>query len=945
MISKFAVSRLVTPIWLCVVMGVGLPILAPMSAQAVVTKKTPSSNYEAALTALKNDQTQTAIILLKNEIQANPNNVAARMLLGRTYIDMREGELAERELRAARRSGADPDLVMTLLGEAYLIKNTPQRVLDEVLPGFRSNELEAKVQILRGKAYLRLSKFSNADEAFNKAAELNPKSVDPYIGLAGIQVEQLRYRDALAILERTRKIDPVSRDVMITRGDVKRMSGDLSGALADYNAVADIEPKNINVRLTRAAVLIDMGKFDAALRDINATLAILPYHPQAKYLLAAVLGAKGDVAGAKKALAEAATILASISPESLTAERDRVMLAGAVAFQRGNAEEARKFLTLYVSMAPNDPSGRRLLAATQIHLGSFSDAVDHLKIIVQGLPDHVPSLNLLAQAYLGLNDMDRAAETLKRSISLAPQIASTHAMLGRVYQSQGKLDDAIGEYNTALRLQPGLRAAQGGLISANLQAGRGDAAGKAAEALLKATPNDPAIHNLAGLAAKKNGNYNLAKSYFLNAIKKDSAYVAAYLNLAELHLQLGENALAQARFQEVLKKQPKNVSAFVGMGRMAEAQKNIKAAQGWYERAKLAEPANPDPWARLINLQAQAKNYDTAIALGKDYASKYPENYEVKKALGLALVKGDKLVEAEQVYQYLVDVAPDRASALYELAVVRQMSGNMPGARQALLNAIAWNGKYAPAFIALMQLEAKAGDLKNIANLGKQLREVSPDLADAALGQSYLISSRYDLAEAAFRSGLNRTPGNWNLAAGLYKSLLKGGKAPEALAVMEGWKKSHPKDQRTDLLLASGYLQAGKAATAIPIYERLIAAQPNNPALLNDLAWAYHLIKDPRAAKVAEQAYRLAPQSAGIIDTLGWIWVRNGQAGKALPLLRQAQARDAQNPAISYHLASALEALGRHEEARTEVAKALKMSANFDGADQARLMMKRLSAK
>lgn len=317
MTSKFSVSRLAMPIWLCAVMGSGLSGLMPTAAQAVAAAKTQSSNYEAALTALKNDQTQTAIIQLKNEIQANPNNVAARMLLSRTYLDMHEGELAERELRVARRSGADPDLVMTLLGEAYLIKNTPQRVIDEVLPGFRSSELESKVQVLRGKAYLRLSKFANADEAFNRAAELNPKSVDPYIGLAGIQVEQLRYRDALEILERTRKIDPVSRDVMITRGDVKRMSGDLPGALADYNAVADLEPKNINVRLTRAAVLIDTGKFDAALSDINAALAILPYHPQAKYLLAAALGAKGDAAGAKKALAEAATILASISPESL----------------------------------------------------------------------------------------------------------------------------------------------------------------------------------------------------------------------------------------------------------------------------------------------------------------------------------------------------------------------------------------------------------------------------------------------------------------------------------------------------------------------------------------------------------------------------------------------------------------------------------------------------
>lgn len=916
--------------------------LAPGTVLAA--NQTGTSNYEAALASLNRGEDQTAVVLLKNELQKNPDNVAARLLLGKAYISQGQGQAAERELRAARLRGADADLVQLYLGEAYLAADTPQRVLDEVLPGYRNAETEAKVQLLRGRAYLLNDQSLYAEEAFTKAADLNPKSVEPYIGLSGVKVNQLNYRQALGIIDQAKAIDPTSTNVMATRGDILRLMGDTKGALESYNAVIRLQPKSYGVKLTRAAVLLDMGNYEAALGDINAVLAVAPTSPQANYLLSVGLAAKGDSQGAKVALDDAAAVLKSLAPELPTTQREVIKLSGLVAFQRGNMEEANKYMNLYVTRAPHDQAGRQLLASVQIRLKNFSEAIDQLKGILINSPNDAQALVLLGQAYQGLGDMSHAIDAYKQASVLRPQAADIHLMLGKAYHVRGNATGALQEYILAAQANPRLKEARILVVATEINLGRAQDAAKSAHGLLTDYPNDPEAYNLAGIAFQGIGNIEDSRKNFAKAIEKNPGFIPGYRNLAEIYYQTGDYGQSARQYQEILKRSPNNQSAFMGLGRLAEKQKNVKAAQGWYDRARLAGPQNPAPWSSMINLRMQSKDYNGAIALGQDYVSKYPDNYEIKKALGLALVKADKLVEASHVYQDVVDVAPDRAQALYELAVVNQMGGNINGARQALFNAIAWNSKYAPAYIALIQMETKAGNLKNAANLGKQLKEVSPKLADAALGQGYLSVGSFALAEQSFRSGLARDGNDWGMTSGLYQSLLQGGKVAQAIDIMERWKQAHPKDAAAEPMLAAGYLRVGKPAKAIPIYEKLNAAYPNNPAFLNDLAWSYHLVKDERAQKCAEQAYKLAPQSPAIMDTFAWILVQDGQAARGLPLLRQAQARDSQNPAISYHLAAALEALGRKEEAKVELLKALKMASNFEEAPQARIMMKRLSA-
>jgi Tfp pilus assembly protein PilF len=56
------------------------------------------------------------------------------------------------------------------------------------------------------------------------------------------------------------------------------------------------------------------------------------------------------------------------------------------------------------------------------------------------------------------------------------------------------------------------------------------------------------------------------------------------------------------------------------------------------------------------------------------------------------------------------------------------------------------------------------------------------------------------------------------------------------------------------------------------------------------LAWLYFENGNSKARELAEKAYQLAPNSAGILDTYGWILVNEGSVAEGIELLQKAVA-------------------------------------------------------
>jgi predicted Zn-dependent protease len=114
--------------------------------------------------------------------------------------------------------------------------------------------------------------------------------------------------------------------------------------------------------------------------------------------------------------------------------------------------------------------------------------------------------------------------------------------------------------------------------------------------------------------------------------------------------------------------------------------------------------------------------------------------------------------------------------------------------------------------------------------------------------------------------------------------------------------------------------------------------------VLNNLAYLYAENFDSKAEalKLAQKAYRHAPGSPVVMDTLGYALLLNGRAEEARQMLDKAVARLPGNPTILYHLALACQKLGKKDEAVAYLKKALALG-EFPEMVRTRTLLEKLT--
>jgi predicted Zn-dependent protease len=98
---------------------------------------------------------------------------------------------------------------------------------------------------------------------------------------------------------------------------------------------------------------------------------------------------------------------------------------------------------------------------------------------------------------------------------------------------------------------------------------------------------------------------------------------------------------------------------------------------------------------------------------------------------------------------------------------------------------------------------------------------------------------------------------------------------------------------------------------------------------------------------LAERAYARAPQSPAIMDTLGWILVRNGETTRGVELLREAAAKAPNQGDIRFHMAAALAQAGNAAEAKKELEDILggaESLQNFTKRKEAEALLQKLTS-
>ena len=883
----------------------------------------------------KNDN-KAAMIQLKNALQTDPNLGEARFLLGKALFDSGNPVAADVELRKADELKYSVDQVTPLLAKTQLLLGQTKKVIDDLAKvQLTSPEGKADLQTSVGVAYLMTGKSDAAQAAFDAAIAAVPGYGPAVLGQARIKAGNRDLPGALALLDSTLEKSPKLHDAWQLKGDILNAQGEAKGASDAYRKALEIKPDYVPAHSALISHLLETGSLDEAGKQIEALKKIAPTHPQTTYLQAQLLYRQKNFKSALETIQQHLKVV----PESTLG----LQLAGAIAYELTSYATAETYLQKALPKTPELGLARRLLIATYLRSGQPAKALSTLQPVLGKIDKDSNMLALAGEVFMQNGDVEKAGAYFTKAAVLDPENKVKKTSVALSHLAKGETDTAYRELEEIASLDTGINADMA-LIASQLRARKFDQALKSIDGLEKKQPNNPLPHNLRGTVLVGKGDLTGARKSFEKALAIDPAYFPAAASLANLDLADKKPEEAKKHFDGVVAKDPKNVQALLALAELrAKTGGKADEVAELINKAIAANPNEATPRLALIGLYLGAKDAKKAVTAAQDALAVLPDHADVLDAAGRAQQAAEDFNQALATYGKLAGLMPTSVQPHLRMAEVHVAAKNKEAAMQSLRRALSIKADSIEAQRGIMMLDLDAGRTTEALNTARQIQKQRPKEAVGYVleGDAHALKKAWQDAATVYRTGIKQS-GATELAVKLHAVLMAGGGTGEADKFADGWIKDHAKDLQFRLYLAEAANARKDYTSASKHYRFLLEAQPNNPAMLNNLAWSSAQIKDPKAIEYAEKAYKLAPDQAAIVDTLGGLLVDSGDMARGLELLQKAVSLAPQAAEIRLNLAKALVKAGKKDEAKKELNELVKLGDKYPAQAEVDKLLKSL---
>lgn len=920
------------------VAGIALVSVLGLACGGALADQSEALEYlNDARSYLEQGDVRAAIIQLKNAVRADPDNGAARFALGEAYIKGGDPVSAEKELRLAGQHGIAEERVAPLLAQALVMQNKVEEMLQEVPRGQRAAAAEGEVLLWHGYGHSARGAMDAAVAAFTEAARLLPEDPRPRLGLAQLAIQRRDLDQAAAAAAEAVRLSQSAHtraEALALQGEIKRLAGDDAAAARLFDEALLANPANQTALVGRAMRLLAAGNSKDAEPDVRRVLEANPLHPVATYLLAVIQAERQQFDQALDTLG--AKVVDRYPPA--------LFLKATVHYKRSEFDHARSAIERYMALAGRDVNSQRLLGSIMLRQHDAEAAVPVLEAAAAAAPDDPQILGLLASAHMQRRDNEAAAQWLDKALEKAPKDAATLTRFALGQLHLGETDEAIATLESAAALDPDAKQALLLLAVAHLQGGGYDEALAAAAELERQMPDSPVPHNMAGGAHFAKKDFAAARAAFDAALAKDPDFTPAILNLARLERHLGNTAAARALCVRATEADAKGVRGYLGLAELDLAQGDKAAALGWLDKAIAAAPAAPEPRLQRIAMLLDGGEAQKALAAARELMQVAPDNPSTLTALAKAQWAAGELASAVTTLRRLANLLPASPQVQVELGRALVRHGNHQDAAAAFQRASQIDDSYLPAHAERAALAYKDGDKDEAGRIARSWSERHPQRPEGAVFLADILDrvGKGDEALGVLKAAAAKQVAA-PVAMRLSEMLAARGQAEEAVATLRAWSEAAEDPAPARTALGNLLLRLKRYDAAMAEYEPLAGEPDAGPTVLNNLAWLYGQKGDPRALALAERAHRLAPKSPEVADTLGYLLVRDNQVDRGLALLQRAHEKLKAAPEVRFHLAVALDAAGRRDEARRLLADLVAEQAQFEEAAAAQELHRRLA--
>ena len=658
----------------------------------------------------------------------------------------------------------------------------------------------------------------------------------------------------------------------------------------------------------------------------------------------------------------------------------RVEPRSAIAFQRlglmwleeGAPFRAAAYLLKAQDLTPNDLETKVTLARALFGLGRLGEARQLALTVLEQSPDQDEALILLADTDRTQADLEATEERLakaarpdtaafqmasgnvatqrgdfasaeisiRRAITLDPQSSLPHLAMAKLHLLQGKTEEAGEEFKAAVKLSRPRSNARLAFADFRMRSGAVDEAAEIFRESTKAAPDYlPAWQRLSEIAFNR-GKYGECLKLLENILARDAQNLEARIVQAKVWLATGQTQQAIEKLEDLCRTNPKVPQLNYELALAYLKDKNPSQATTVLRQAIAAKPDYVDAILLLGKVDLETGSAALTVRAMVDLLTNHPHLLSAEMLLMEAYLSSGRPSEAAAVVREQIRFYPQSADAYYRLGLILSQQNKSDEARAAFEKVLELAPGNLMAINQLVDLDIKKKDFDSgLARAEAELnRTPPPAVAYFMKGKVYAAEGKFDQAESPLLKALELDPdslGTYNLLISTY---LAANKISQAVHYLEALLSKNPKQTEAWISLALSYEKAGNFDKARDAYEKALSLNPDSAAALNNLAalCAERFNQLDRAYELAEKARSLEPVNAAIADTLGWILYKQHHYQEALRWIREAAEKVPDDPEIQFRLGVTSYMMGRPQEAKVALKKAVGAKAEFPGKDEAR---------
>lgn len=827
---------------------------------------------------LARDDVAGAVIDARNALKNNERSAAARLTLGRALTASGDFATAENELRRAREFGADES--RWAVADAALLE--ARRDLSALLARYKDTRLpdpdaHAALRLAVARAYRDQRQVEAAASVLDELQATKPDLVE-------VRVLRVRLAAAKGDVDAARRASielvqraPNDAQAWLLRADtLAQDTANRAEAVAAYRRALELRPRLLEAHANLISLLLDLNDHPAATAQAAAMRKALPDVALADFYAALVAYAGGEHLRVRE-LTQRMLRNPTSSPQVL-------YLAGMAELRLGSLAQAETLLARAVLLAPTAIESRRELAGILVRRARPEAALATLDPLLKLGVDDAGVWRYAGQAHSLAGNFRLADQAFARSVKLRPDDARNRVAVGQALIARGQVDPGLRELRSAAAADQASIDADLELVNTLALRERHDDALKALDALARKRPELAVVDQLRGRVLQARGDRAGARRAYEAALARDATMVMAADSLARLDATEGRIGDARKRYESLLKRDPRAPAVMLALAELSLREgAGYQQAGEWISKAVQANPLDVSVWRTAIALHRDTGDQPGALARARAALAAVPDDPTLlAQASSVQLEAGDHQ-QALATAQRLVQLLPRSVDAAVQLARAHAAAGNASQAQQQVARALEIEPDSASVLRGAIEVAVRIGQHDRAVALARQVQQRRPGEALGWQLESEAEASRGQWAAAAvaLKQAMAKQPST-AVAIQAHRAFSRAGQRAEAELLEKRWLAMRPRDQGFRIHLGEEAIAAGDWALAEARFRRALEADPDNPALLNNLAYALVRRGDASALEPALKAARAAPYIAEIIDTLSLAYELAGNLPKAV---------------------------------------------------------------